>query len=70
MSLENDDKFQKKCNYCDKEFLKNANIYYIYDNPTCSLFCQRNIHYTIYRVNPEFDKPELWTKTRNRSKSF
>lgn len=70
MSDEANSIFQKRCNYCNKEFLKHSNIYYIYDNPTCSLMCQRNIHYAIYRVNPDFDKPELWTKTRDRAKSF
>ena len=60
----------KVCQYCDKEITKDMNIYYIYDNPTCSRNSSYLIHYEIIRRDPTLSKPELWTINRQRSKSF
>ena len=60
----------KKCQYCDKEITNDMNIYYIYDNPTCSRNCSYLIQYEITRRGPTLSKPELWTINKHRSKSF
>jgi hypothetical protein len=62
--------FQTKCNYCNRIIAKESNIFYIFDNPTCSLLCQHYVHHEILIINPGLDKPELWNLNRERSKSF
>ena len=60
----------KKCSYCKKVIRKESNIYYIYDNPTCSRECKNFIIYEVSRRDPTLSRPELWSETRSRSKSF
>ena len=62
--------FIKKCSYCNKIIPKENNIYYIYDNPTCSRDCKYFMMFEVNRRDPTLSLPELWSESKPRSKSF
>ena len=65
MNADNDkDTFIKKCQYCHKEITKAMNIYFVYDNPTCSYNCSYLMMFEINRRDPTLNKPELLTLKR------
>ncbi len=57
--------FMKKCQYCNKEITTKMNIYFVYDNPTCSYNCSYLMMFEINRRDPSLSKPELWSLKRS-----